>query len=41
VFKPIETKKNGPATTPASTPTRRRALPFTAASAVLFGTRKN
>jgi hypothetical protein len=38
VFNPTETKKNGPARMPASTPARRSALPFTAASAVLPAT---
>jgi len=41
VFNPTETKKNGPARMPASTPARRSASPFTAASAVLPATSKS
>ena len=41
VFNPTETKKNGPARRPASTPARRSVAPFTAASAVLPATRQS
>jgi hypothetical protein len=40
VFNPTETKKNGPAGMPASTPARRSASPFTA-GAVLPATSKS
>src|SRR5215207_8050345 len=38
VFKPTDTKKNGPARSPASAPARRSSLPFTAAPVVLLAT---
>jgi hypothetical protein len=41
VFNPTETKKNGPAREPASTPARRSVAAFTAASAVLPATRQS
>jgi hypothetical protein len=38
LFNPTEIKKNGPATRPATAPERRRAVPFSAALAVLPAT---
>ena len=38
LFNPTETKKNGPATRPATAPERRSAVPFSAALAVLPAT---
>jgi hypothetical protein len=38
VFNPTETKKNGPARTPANTPARCSVARFTASSAVLPAT---
>ena len=41
MFNAIETKKNGPARIPASTPARRNSIAFAAASAVLPATSKS